>query len=157
MSTLYEDVGGQPGLQAVVRDFSAKVLDDPRLTGYFAGIGLAELRRAQVAVFASALGARTARRGRSHREHADHNHRDNEHPGKEPSTRGIDHAEFDLVICHLADSLRAAGVPDALMTDVLLTIAPLARDTVPAPGGSNRPQRTHRLPARRGRGHRINT
>lgn len=75
------------------------------------------LRRSQVPVFAAALGAKAVRPRRP----ANHDHAD----------RGIDDAEFDLVICYLADALREVGVQDALMTDVLLTIAPLARDIIP--------------------------
>lgn len=120
MNTLYEDIGGEQALRSVVEQFYTKVLDDSRLTGYFSGIDLPRLRRSQVAVFAAALGAEKARpRRRANREHVG---------------RGIDHAEFDLVICYLADSLRAVGVKDALMTDVLLTVAPLARDIVPLTG-----------------------
>lgn len=130
MSTLYDDIGGEQALQKAVRGFYTRVLDDPRLTGYFDGIDVVRLGRSQVAVFASALGARGSRPRR----------RSGDHAG-----RGIDHAEFDLVICHLADALRAAGVPDELMTDVLLTIAPLARDLV----GQVSPQRTPKLPAQR--------
>lgn len=131
MSTLYEDIGGEQTLQKAVREFYAHVLADPRLTGYFDGVDVVRLRRSQVAVFASALGARGSRSLRRSKDHLG---------------RGIDHAEFDLVLCHLADALRAAGVRDELMTDVLLTIAPLARDRV----GQLRPQRTPEVPAQRG-------
>lgn len=130
MSTLYENIGGERALQKAVREFYAEVLADPKLTGYFDGVDVARLRRSQVAIFASALGARSSRSLR----------RSGDHIG-----RGIDPAEFDLVLCHLADALRAAGVPDELMTDVLLTIAPLARDLV----GQVSPQRTPKVPAQR--------
>ena len=117
MSTLYEDIGGGQALRSMVGKFYAKVLDDPRLTGYFSGTDLTSLRRSQVAVFAAALGSEGVRpRRRANGDHAG---------------RGIDHADFDLVICCLADALREVGVQDAVMTDVLLTIAPLARDIVP--------------------------
>lgn len=131
MSTLYEDIGGEQALQKAVREFYAKVLADPRLNGYFDGVDVARLQRSQVAVFASALGARGSRPRQ----------RSGDHIG-----RGIDHGEFDLVLCHLADALRAAGVPDERMTEVLLTIAPLARDLV----GQVSPQRTPKVPAQRG-------
>ena len=125
MTTLYEDIGGGQALKTAVREFYASALDDPRLTGYFDGIDVPRLRRSQVAIFSSALGA-SGGRPRQHR-------------SKHPS-RGIDHADFDLVVCHLADALRTAGVPDELMTDVLLTIAPLARDLV----GQIRPPRARK-------------
>lgn len=132
VSTLYENIGGGQALRSMVREFYVKVLDDPRLTGYFSGIDLPRLRRSQVAVFASALGAKGVRPRRcANRDHAG---------------RGIDPADFDLVICYLADSLREVGVQDALITDVLLTIAPLARDIVPIGGQMReRPQRTSQL------------
>lgn len=136
MSTLYENIGGEQALKTIVQEFYSKVLDDPRLTGYFSGIDVPRLRRSQLAIFASALGARGVRpRMRASQQHAG---------------RGIDHAEFDLVICHLADSLRQAGVADVMMTDVLLTIAPLARDIVPVTGQDNdHPHWTSRVPGGR--------
>lgn len=128
MTTLYHNIGGEQALKKAVREFYARALDDPRLTGYFDGIDIPRLRRSQVAIFSSALGARgwrpRQRRGK--------------HPG-----RGIDHTDFDLVLCHLADALRTAEVPDELMTDVLLTIAPLARDLV----GQVKPRHNHKQPA----------
>jgi hemoglobin len=44
--------------------------------------------------------------------------------------RGIEQEHFDLVAGYLADSLRAAGVPDPTVTTILGVVAPLAGEIV---------------------------
>ena len=44
--------------------------------------------------------------------------------------RGIGQAQFDRVAGLLAESLRDAGVPEALVTRILAAVTPLAADIV---------------------------
>ena len=114
--TVYEAIGGEPALTAVVDDFYARVLADPRLAGFFAGANLPRLKGRQVEFFAAALGGPDVYQGASMRD---------AHRG-----RGISQADFDQVARHLADALAAAGVPADLVTRIAAAITPLAGDIV---------------------------
>ncbi|OLF11992.1 group 1 truncated hemoglobin [Actinophytocola xinjiangensis] len=116
--TIYEDIGGQEALAAVVDDFYDRVLADPALTGSFAGVNLARLKGLQVEFFAVALGGPDEYGGRTMKE---------VHRGL-----GITRHQFDLVAGHLEGSLRTAGVPGETVPDIMAAVAPLAGDIVSA-------------------------
>lgn len=116
MPTIYEDIGGQEALIAVVDDFYVRVLADPELAGFFAGTNMPRLKGMQVEFFAAALGGPDAYRGRSMKD---------VHRG-----RGIGRTHFDLVAGHLTGALTAAGVPPETVDTIIGTIAPLADDIV---------------------------
>jgi hemoglobin len=48
MNTLFASLGGEPALTAAVDRFYGRVLRDPRLAPFFAGVDLDRLRRKQV-------------------------------------------------------------------------------------------------------------
>ena len=54
--SVYELIGGEPALVAVVDDFYERVLGDPQLAPFFAGAHLPKLKGRQVEFFAAALG-----------------------------------------------------------------------------------------------------
>jgi hemoglobin len=56
VSTLYERIGGERAITAVVEAFYGRVLADPLLAPFFAGIETDRLRRMQREFFAAALG-----------------------------------------------------------------------------------------------------
>ena len=113
--TIYDQIGGQEALEAVVADFYDRVLSDPELSRFFTGTNLARLKGKQVEFFAAALGGPQPYTGAPMRQ---------VHQG-----RGITMHHFELVAAHLASSLRAAGVPDDLVDQILAAIAPLSKDT----------------------------
>jgi hemoglobin len=117
--SIYEAIGGEPVLVAVVDDFYARVLDDPQLAGFFAGANMAKLKGRQVEFFAAALGGPDLYQGASMRK---------AHLG-----RGIGQADFDKVAWHLTAALAAAGVPAHTVAQVAAAITPLADDIV-SPG-----------------------
>ena len=114
--TIYEAIGGDTALVAVVDDFYGRVLADPGLAGFFAGTNMTRLKGRQVEFFAAALGGPLPYTGASIRD---------AHQG-----RGIAQRHFDLVAGHLVASLVAAGVPDATVSQIVAAVAPLASDIV---------------------------
>lgn len=114
--SIYEAIGGEPALVAVVDDFYVRVLADPQLAGFFAGANMPKLKGRQVEFFAAALGGPDAYQGVGMRE---------VHAG-----RGISQSDFDRVAFHLAAALAAAGVPAETIGTIASAIVPLADDIV---------------------------
>jgi hemoglobin len=115
-TNIYETIGGEDALVAVVDDFYDRVVADPQLAPFFAGIGMKQLKGKQVEFFAQALGGPQVYQGQSMRQ---------AHYG-----RGITQADFDKVAYHLTSSLVGAGVPGDLVAQIIGSIAPLADDIV---------------------------
>src|SRR5580658_4567985 len=67
-STIYQAIGGDPALVAVVDDFYSRVLADPDLNGFFAGVNMDKLEGHLVESFAAALVAHGRYRGGFRRE-----------------------------------------------------------------------------------------
>jgi hemoglobin len=114
--SIYEAIGGEPALVAVVDDFYVRVLADPQLAGFFAGANMAKLKGRQVEFFAAALGGPDLYQGGQMRD---------VHAG-----RGISQADFDKVAFHLTTALAAAGVPAETIGQITSAITPLAGDIV---------------------------
>jgi hemoglobin len=114
--SIYEAIGGEPALVAVVDDFYVRVLADPQLAGFFAGVNMPKLKGRQVEFFAAALGGPDAYQGVGMRE---------VHAG-----RGISQADFDKVAFHLTGALAGAGVPAETIGAIASAITPLADDIV---------------------------
>lgn len=119
--TIYQAIGGETALVAVVDDFYGRVLADPELAGFFAGTNMTRLKGRQVEFFAAALGGPMSYSGASMRD---------AHRG-----RAIAQRHFDLVAGHLVASLSAAGVPDETVTQIVAAVAPLAGEIVTADAG----------------------
>lgn len=114
--SIYEAIGGEQALVAVVDDFYVRVLADPQLSRFFAGTDMPKLKGRQVEFFATALGGPDFYQGRGMRE---------AHVG-----RGIVQADFDKVAFHLTSALAAAGVPPRTITQIVEAISPLADEIV---------------------------
>jgi hemoglobin len=117
-TSLFDTIGGEPALVAVVDDFYVRVLDDPELAGFFAGTSMTKLKGKQVEFFTEALGGPAIYGGASMRQ---------AHLG-----RGIGQEHFNLVAGHLVASLNAAGVPEEQVNQIVSAIAPLADEIVSA-------------------------
>lgn len=118
-ASIYEAIGGESALVAVVDDFYGRVLSDGQLAAFFAGVNMPKLKGRQVEFFAAALGGPDLYQGASMRQ---------VHAG-----RGISQDDFDRVAFHLAGSLADAGVPPEIITEIAAVILPLAGDIV-SPG-----------------------
>ncbi|EWC59150.1 Cyanoglobin [Actinokineospora spheciospongiae] len=116
--SIYQDIGGEGALVAVVDDFYDRVLADPELVAFFEGVSMPRLKGMQVEFFAAALGGPQVYSGRSMRE---------VHAG-----RGIAQRHFDLVAKHLTAALLAAGVPAGAVEAIIGAVAPLAPEIVSA-------------------------
>jgi hemoglobin len=114
--SVYERIGGQEALIAVVDDFYERVLAEPDLARYFAGSPMNRLKGKQVEFFAAALGGPDHYDGLSMKE---------AHRG-----RGITQEDFGKVAKLLAESLSAAGVPADTVDEIIGAIAPLSQDIV---------------------------
>jgi hemoglobin len=119
--TIYEAIGGDTALAAVVDDLYDRVLADPELAGFFAGTNMTRLKGRQVEFFSAALGGPLPYSGASMRD---------AHRG-----RAIGQRQFDLVAGHLVAALTAAGVPDETITQIVAAIAPLADEIVTTGAG----------------------
>ncbi|TNC26965.1 group I truncated hemoglobin [Amycolatopsis alkalitolerans] len=116
MTSIYDQIGGQEAITAVVDDFYLRVLADADLAPFFAGANMNRLKGRQVEFFCGALGGPDHYAGLSMRE---------AHRG-----RGIGQAHFDRVATLLSDSLRQAGVPGPTVDQIIAAVAPLAGDIV---------------------------
>ncbi|GAA0273235.1 group 1 truncated hemoglobin GlbN [Actinomadura nitritigenes] len=114
--SIYDSIGGEAALTAVVDDLYVRILGDEELKGFFAGTNLARLKGRQVEFFGQALGGPMVYGGASMKD---------VHLG-----RGIERAHFDKVAGHLVAALAAAGVPDATIAEIVAVVAPLADDIV---------------------------
>jgi hemoglobin len=114
--SIYEAIGGEPALVAVVDDFYDRVVGDPQLESFFAGVNMPKLKGRQVEFFAAALGGPDVYQGPSMRD---------AHIG-----RGITQADFDKVAYHLTDALAAAGVPAQTIGQIAAAVTPLADEIV---------------------------
>lgn len=56
MNTLYERIGGRPGIERLITSFYRRVLSDPLLSPFFHDTAIEKLRSMQVAFFTIALG-----------------------------------------------------------------------------------------------------
>jgi hemoglobin len=114
--SIYESIGGEPALAAVVDDFYVRVLADPQLVAFFDGVNMPKLKGRQVEFFAAALGGPDFYQGGSMRQ---------VHAG-----RGISQADFDRVAFHLTAALAEAGVPAVTIARITAAVTPLAGDIV---------------------------
>ena len=96
-TSLYDRIGGSPAIEAATEIFYRKVLGDPLLAGYFDDVDMDRQIAKQAAFLTMALGGPNAYTGRDLRSaHA--------------ALTGIGDEHVDLVIAHLADTLRELGV-----------------------------------------------
>ncbi|NJQ01730.1 group I truncated hemoglobin [Streptomyces zingiberis] len=116
--SLYEQLGGEPAVAAVVDIFYDKVLGDPELRPYFTGVDLDRLKAHQRRFVGQALGATRPYSGRSMR--AAHQH------------LAITPAAFERVMGHLAASLADAGVEPSVIGTIAEALQPLREEIVTA-------------------------
>ena len=112
----YDAVGGGPAVRVVVDDFYRRVMADPQLVHYFEGVDMPALKRHQALLVGQVLGGPPDYDGRSLREA--HN------------VLGVTKEHFDLVVGHLADALKEAGVPDEIIGRAGAAVAATEPDIV---------------------------
>jgi methyl-accepting chemotaxis protein len=125
--TLFDLLGGMPAVTALVEQLYERVLADPDLSPFFAGVNMPRLRKRAAQFIAGALGGPARSGGREMKSaHA---------------ALGIQESHFQRVASHLSGTLAALGVARPLIDGVIAAVAPVQRDVVnpPASPGENDP------------------
>ena len=115
--TIYDEIGGEPVVTAVVGAFYERLVADPDLMPYFDGRDMGRLKAHQRALVTVALGGTSE-----------------EYAGRmmQPAHAGmaITHEAFDKVLAHLEAVLLGAGVAPVTAAKVLAILQPLRGDVV---------------------------
>jgi hemoglobin len=116
-STIYDEIGGAPAVNAVVDAFYERLIADADLMAYFDGRDMARLKAHQRALVTVALGGTSE-----------------EYSGRmmQPAHAGlaITHEAFDKVLDHLLAVLTGAGVSPVTSAKILAILQPLRTDVV---------------------------
>ncbi|TNY35914.1 group I truncated hemoglobin [Thermomonospora catenispora] len=120
--SLYESIGGEDALIAVVDDLYRRILADPLLKDFFASSNMSRLKGRQVEFFGAALGGPMTYTGASMRQ---------AHAGL-----GLRPEHFEAVAGHLTGALADAGVPQETIDEIMKLVAPLADEIVTAPAAA---------------------
>ncbi|GAA5347057.1 hemoglobin [Planifilum fimeticola] len=115
-TTLYEQLGGQEAINAVVEEFYARVLADEKVRDLFKNTDMEKQKRHQAAFIAYATGGPNRYQGRTIKK---------AHEGL-----GITEEQFMAVATHLSDSLKHFNVPQHLIDQVIELFASLKGDVV---------------------------
>ena len=119
-TSIYDEMGGAPAVDAVVDAFYDRLIADEDLLRYFAGRDIDRLKAHQRALITVALGGTPE-----------------EYSGRmmHPAHVGlaITDEAFDKVLDHLASALTSTGVPDRTSARILGMLRPLRTDVVQAP------------------------
>ena len=102
--TLYEQLGGQPAVDAAVKGFYDKVLADDRVNGFFKGVDMDRQIRMQTEFLTFAFGGPNNYAGKDLR--AAHAHL---------VAKGLNDTHFDIILEHLGSTLKELCVSDALI------------------------------------------
>lgn len=116
--SLYEQIGGQPAVDAAVDIFYRKMLSDDRVSPFFDDVDMDKQIAKQKGFLTFAFGGPNAYTGKSMRE--GHKHL---------IKRGLNDTHVDIVIEHLGATLKELGVADNLIAQVA-DIANSVRDDV---------------------------
>lgn len=95
MSTLFDNLGGQQGIDKVVDDFYKRVLADSTLNHFFANVDMDKQRRHQAAFFSQIFDGPNIYTGRQ---------MEVTHTGM-----NLQQQHFDAIVKHLRDSLANGG------------------------------------------------
>lgn len=118
MSSLYEQLGGSPAVDAAVDIFYRKMLSDDRVAHFFDDIDMEVQAAKQKGFLTMVLGGPHSYTGKSMRE--GHTHL---------IERGLNDTHVDIVIAHLGDTLRELGVSEEQIAQVA-ALANSVRDDV---------------------------
>ncbi|MFD9467276.1 group 1 truncated hemoglobin [Streptomyces sp. NPDC060027] len=114
--SIYEQIGGQGPLGAIVEVFYRRVLEDPILKHHFSSVDISRLAAHQRAFLAASLGGPENYSGRrvtsAHKE------------------LGITDAEFDLMVETLMTVLRDFDTPDIVVQKAFLHLESFRADVV---------------------------
>lgn len=114
--TTYQQFGERPGIEALVEDLLARILEDPRINAGFADVDLVNLHDRLVEQICVELDGPCTYTGRSMAEsHA---------------TLAVTEADFNALVEDLVDAMEARGIPRRAQNRLLRRLAPMHRDIV---------------------------
>lgn len=102
--SLYEQLGGEPAMDAAVTLFYSKVLDDPRVNGFFKNVDMDKQRQMQKTFLTLAFGGPSNYSGKGMAE-----------AHQKLVDRGLNDGHFDVIIEHLGATLQELGVAAPLI------------------------------------------
>lgn len=115
-TSLYQRLGGQPAIQAVVDDFIGNVAADKRINGFFASTSIPRLNKMLVDQICEATGGPCKYTGRSMLA---------AHAGM-----GVTEAHFNALVEDLVKSLDKFNVPQREKNELLNALASMKNDIV---------------------------
>lgn len=113
---LYQQFGGQAGVEALVEEFLVRLLSDERINDQFAEVDLISLNDRLVEQFCVELGGPCTYTGRTMAE---------SHAGL-----GITEADFNALVEALVDAMEARGIERGAQNRLLARLAPMHGDIV---------------------------
>lgn len=119
MSSIYEQLGGGPAIEAAVDDFYRRVLADDELAPFFEDTDMDKQMAKQTAFLTMVTGGPVSYTGKDMR--AGHAHL---------VARGIGDRHVDLVIKHLGDTLAGLGVAPELIQQVAAVAESVRNDVL---------------------------
>ena len=108
MNTLFERLGGEPAVEAVVDKFYIRVMEDSRINHFFAEIDMEKQREHQINFLRFVFGGSAYYRGLSLRKAHQ----------KSVEQLGLKDEHFEVVFEHLVSTLQELGVADDLIQEV---------------------------------------
>lgn len=114
--SLYDRVGGDAAIRALVDAFYGRALGDPELAPFFMHTPVERLRRMQHEFFSAALGGPVAYSGQS--------------IARAHFGRGIERRHFARFVGHLLDTLRERGVGEADADQIISLLDRYAPDVL---------------------------
>jgi hemoglobin len=107
-STLFEQIGGKPAVEATVDKFYGRVLKDERISHFFAGMDMKKQRGHQVDFLTYAFGGSKQYDGKSMQKAHQ----------RLVEELGLTNCHFDAVIENLVETLQELNVSDTLIQEV---------------------------------------
>jgi hemoglobin len=114
----YDSLGGSSGVETVVERLYERVMADPSLAPYFAGVDVAKLKEHQRAFLAVVLGGPHAYAGRS--------------IGHAHARLGVTPDAFGAMVGHLVDTLAELGAEESAIAAVASRVLAFEGDVVTA-------------------------
>jgi len=106
--SLYEEIGGEGAIDAALDKFYPKIFGDPRISGLFADVDRARLRKHARAFLAMAFGGPNHYEGRDLR--AAH---------RRAVGQGLNEALFEVFMGHFRATLEELAVPPAKIAEIV--------------------------------------
>lgn len=116
---LYQDLGGQPGLVALMEEFMPQLLADARMNPFFKDVDQAKTKAQLVSQFCEISGGPCKHKG----------------PAMKKAHSGVDitRSNFNALVEVLQHSMDARSLPFSVQNRLLARLAPMHRDIVNTP------------------------